>query len=194
MNVPTGVASGHAVPTDGEDFRHAWGWLLALGLGMILLGAVALGSLPFVTLAYVFYLGFALILAGILSCIQAVRMRGSSHFLLALLMGIFDIVVGILMVNHVGEAAAVMTLLLATLFLVGGLFRIFAAAALRFSNWAWTALSGAVSVLLGASIWQRWPYDSFWVIGLFIGIELMFRGASLVTLALAARRAVGGVR
>ena len=191
MNVSNDFAPRQTA-AGGNDFRHAWGWLLALGIGMILLGAVALGSLPFVTAAFVYYLGFVLILAGVFSCIQAFQVRRSSHFLLAVLVGILDIVVGVLMLDHVGEAAAVMTLLLATLFLVGGLFRIVAAAALRFPNWVWTLLSGGVSVLLGASIWRQWPYDSFWVIGLFVGIELLFRGWSLVMLALAVRRVGGG--
>jgi uncharacterized membrane protein HdeD (DUF308 family) len=188
MNLPSAIAPGRVDSTDAAEFRRAWGWLLALGLGMVLLGLVALGSLPFVTLAYVFYLGFMLILAGILSCLQAFQVRRSSHFLLALLGGVLDIVVGFLMVNHVGEAAAVMTLLLATFFFVGGIFRLVAAAVLCFPNWPWTVFSGVVSVMLGVSIWRRWPYDSFWVIGLFIGIELLVRGCSVVMLALAARR------
>ena len=87
MNTATDFAPDRTA-RGGEDFRHAWGWLLALGIGMILLGAVALGSLPFVTVAYVFYLGFVLILAGVLNCIQAVLVRRSSLFLLALLVGI----------------------------------------------------------------------------------------------------------
>ena len=168
-----------------EPFAPPRGLILALGIGLILLGLLALGSLPFVTAAYVLYLGFALIIGGILCGIQAFFARRSPDFFLAMLISILDIVVGLLMVTHVGGTAAVMTLMLAVFFLVGGLFRIAASMALRSPNWLWTLLSGVVSVLLGASIWRQWPIDSFWVIGLFIGLELLFRGWALVMLGLA---------
>ena len=188
MNLPSGATSGRACRRGGISC-HAWGWLLALGLGMVLLGGGRAGE-PAVRHARLCVLpgvrphpgrglqlppgipGASLVPFPARPSRGRPRHRGRSF----------------LMVNHVGEAAAVMTLLLATFFLVGGLFRVLAAVALHFPNWPWTFVSGLVSVLLGASIWRQWPYDSFWVIGLFIGIELLFRGCSLVMLALAARR------
>jgi uncharacterized membrane protein HdeD (DUF308 family) len=48
-------------------------------------------------------------------------------------------------------------------------------------------LNGIISVCLGISIWQQWPYSGLWVIGLFVGIEMLFCGWSWVMLGLAVR-------
>jgi len=48
-------------------------------------------------------------------------------------------------------------------------------------------MNGIVSVLLGAAIWRQWPLSGLWVIGLFVGIEMLFSGLSWIMLAVAAR-------
>ncbi len=191
MSIQPTLESKYALPPDAEILRPTWGSLLALGIVLVLLGIIALGSIPFMTAAYVLYLGFLLIASGVVSGIQAFGTRQSGGFFLALLAGILDVVVGFLMVTHVGETTVIMTLLLAVFFFVGGLFRIVVSVALRFPEWGISLLAGVVSLLLGVSIWRQWPLDSFWVIGLFLGIELLFRGWSLVMLALAVRPHVG---
>jgi uncharacterized membrane protein HdeD (DUF308 family) len=191
MSIQTFRTPENIIASDVEALRPSWGWLLALGIALLVLGAIALGSLPFVTAAYVLYLGFLLIASGIVSGIQAFRTRHWGGFFLALLIGILDVVVGFLMVTHVGETAAIMTLLLAVYFFVGGLFRIVVSLVLRFPQWGTSLLAGVVALLLGVSIWRQWPLDSFWVIGLFVGVELLFRGWSLVMLALAVRPRAG---
>lgn len=191
MSIQLGHTSENVLPSGAEILRPIWGWLLALGIALILLGVIALGSLPFMTAAYVLYLGFLLIASGVVCGIQAFRTLQWSGFFLALLTGILDVVVGFLMVTHVGETAVIMTLLLAVFFFVGGLFRIVASLALRFPQWGVSLLAGVVTLLLGVSIWRQWPLDSFWVIGLFLGVELLFRGWSLVMLALAVRPRTG---
>ena len=55
-------------------------------------------------------------------------------------------------------------------------------------SWGWLLASGILSVLLGVLIWAQWPASGLWVIGLLVGIQLLFTGWSLVMLALAARR------
>ena len=48
-------------------------------------------------------------------------------------------------------------------------------------------LHGAVTLALGISIWNKWPADALWVIGLFVGIDMLFNGWSLVMLGFAAK-------
>jgi uncharacterized membrane protein HdeD (DUF308 family) len=170
-----------------HELHRNWGWLLALGCCLVLLGTIALGVLPWVTLATVIYLGFVLIVSGAFTVVQAFQVRLWEGFLLTVLAGILDFIVGLLMVTHTGDAMLVLTLLLAAFFFVGGLFRIAASIALRFPNWGWSVLAGLVGVVLGVAIWRRWPLDSFIIIGLFVGIELLFRGWSIIMLAMAVR-------
>jgi uncharacterized membrane protein HdeD (DUF308 family) len=93
------------------------------------------------------------------------------------------------MVQHPLAAAAFFTLMLAAAFFVGGLFRIVVALSERFYGWGWVLLNGVVTLILGVMIWRRWPDTAFWVIGLFVGIDMLFAGWSLVITALAVRSA-----
>ncbi len=83
-----------------------------------------------------------------------------------------------------------MTLVLAILLIAAGIFRGIMAFQLRpAAGWFWPLLSGLVSILLGGRIIAQWPLSGFWVIGLFVAIELIFNGWAYVIVALAARRA-----
>src|SRR5205823_929025 len=106
---------------------------------------------------------------------------------LHLLTGVLYLIAGVLMLEHPVEAAAGLTLLIAANLLIGGLVRIVLAIAERFDGRGWVLFSGVISVLLGAGIWRQWPLSGLWVIGLFVGIEMLCNGVSWVMLGLAAR-------
>jgi uncharacterized membrane protein HdeD (DUF308 family) len=89
------------------------------------------------------------------------------------------------MIEEPATAAAAVTLMLAAFLFVGGLFRIIAALTERFPHWGWLLLSGVISLLLGILIWRQMPLSSLWVIGTFVGIEMIFSGWSWVALGLA---------
>ena len=80
-----------------------------------------------------------------------------------------------------------LTLLLACLLMVGGVFKIVAALSHRFAAWAWPLVSGVIDLILGVMIWLEWPESALWVIGLFVGISLIFRGCNWIGLGLALR-------
>ena len=81
--------------------------------------------------------------------------------------------------------------LLSPTLLVAGLFRILAVPVLRMPNGGWVLASGIVSFLLGAAIWAQWPVSGVWVIGTYVGVEMLVYGISLLMLGLAVRD-VGG--
>jgi uncharacterized membrane protein HdeD (DUF308 family) len=171
----------------GEPLRRASGWLLFLGILLIVLGTFALLVPLFATAFIVLVYGWVLLFAGVGQIVGAFAVRLWGGFFLHLMMGIIDIVLGLIFLRNVGLAAAVVTLLLAASFLVGGAFRLVAAFSMRFPNWGWTALSGAVSVLLGILLFAWYPLDALTIPGLFVGVQMLFFGWSSVMLALAAR-------
>jgi len=93
-----------------------------------------------------------------------------------------------------GVAALSLTLLLGVSLVVQGAFRIAAALATHADGRGWLLISGLASLLLGIFIWSEWPVSGIWVIGLFVGIDLLFYGWWLVSLALSVRHLPGARR
>ena len=171
-----------------DGLRPKWGWFLALGIAFIVLGNVALAVPWLATLTSVLLYGWLVFLGGVFEVGATFWTRGWRGILLHLLGGILSMVVGALIVAHPGVGALALTLLLATLFLVGGLFRIGAAVVLRFPSWGWAAVSGVVTAALGVLVWSGWPMSALWLIGTCVGVELLLRGWAWVMFAFAARR------
>jgi uncharacterized membrane protein HdeD (DUF308 family) len=138
--------------------------------------------------ASVLFFGWLMIAGGVMTCIHAFwKERGWGGFFIDLLTGILYVVVGFMIVANPGATAVALTLLIAMFLIFGGIFRIATSLAVRYPNWGWVLLHGAVNLLLGILIWRQWPVSGLWVIGLFIGIEMLFNGWTLVMLALAAK-------
>jgi uncharacterized membrane protein HdeD (DUF308 family) len=114
-------------------------------------------------------------------------MRNLRGFALHLLSAVLYLIVGLFMLEDPVRAAAVLTLLLSASFLVGGVLRLVFSLVVRFPSWPWVFLNGLVDLVLGTLIWREWPGSSLWVIGLFVGIELLFHGWSWMILALTVR-------
>ena len=126
-------------------------------------------------------------MGGIAQLVGAFWTREWSGFFLILLMGVLYLVLGVMFLRHPGEALVAMTLLLTCALMVSGLFRIIGSLMYRFPYWGWTLAGGAINLLLGIYIYSQWPLDSFFVLGLFVGIDLIFTGWTWVMLALAVR-------
>jgi len=173
---------------DFEKFRHHWGWYLGLGIGLVILGMIAFFLAPAATLATVLVLGWLLVISGILEGIYAIRMRGWGGVFLHLVGGILGVVVGLLVVMHPVAGALAWTLLFASFFAVIGVFRIIAAAKLKFPLWGWAVFDGVVTALLGMVLWISWPWSGLWFLGVALGISLILRGWSYVLLSIVARR------
>jgi uncharacterized membrane protein HdeD (DUF308 family) len=170
-----------------EVIRGNWGWILALGIILIVIGTIAVVMPLMASLASAVAFGALLALGGITQLIGAFWTRDWSGFFLSLLMGVLYLVLGVLFLRDPGDALLAMTLLLACVLMVGGLFRIIGSLMYRFPHWGWTLAGGVINLVLGLLIWQQWPAAALWVIGLFVGIDLIFTGWTWVMLALAVR-------
>jgi uncharacterized membrane protein HdeD (DUF308 family) len=166
-----------------------WWLVLVLGLVSIFVGLVAISSTVLVTLASVKVFGVLLLIAGVTEVVHAIMVRNLKGFALHLLGAALYLFVGVFMLEDPLRAAAVLTLLLAANFLVAGFLRIVSALSVQFAGWPWVLLNGVVDLILGGMIWSEWPGSSLWVIGLFLGIDLLFHGWSWVFMALTVRRA-----
>jgi uncharacterized membrane protein HdeD (DUF308 family) len=161
---------------------------MAFGILMIILGVFAIGAPVVATVAFQVVLGWLLVIGGIAEAIHAFMAQNWRGFLFELLSAILYVVVGALLLFNPLLGAAALTLLLAVFLVVEGIFKIIMALRVRdHRGWGWVLASGILSLILGAMIWAQWPASGLWVIGLLVGIQLLFTGWSVVMLALAAR-------
>jgi uncharacterized membrane protein HdeD (DUF308 family) len=131
-----------------------------------------------------------LFIAGVIQVVHAFSAPRWSGVALSLLEGILYGVVGVMLASRPLESAAVATLLLGAFLMASGLFRILAVPTfLRIRNWGWVLASGIISLLLGIAVWAQWPVSGLWVIGAFIGIEMISWGISLMMLGVSVRDA-----
>ena len=182
----TGTNQGWHV-IGAEELKRGWGWFLALGIVLVILGVVALSWAVLTTLVSAVLFGWLLLVGGVLSVVHAFLRRRWGCFFLELFAGILYAVVGLMIVGNPAEGALALTLVIAVFLMLGGLFRILTAVTARFHHWVWVLLNGVISLLLGLMIWRQWPVSGLWVLGLFIGIDMIFYGWSLIMLALAVR-------
>ncbi|HXJ93005.1 MAG TPA: HdeD family acid-resistance protein [Terriglobia bacterium] len=170
---------------DLSEIRRSWGWFLALGILFVLFGAVCIIGDVTATFATVLFFGWLLLFSGVVGLVHAFGTRTWSGFFFYLLSALFRGFTGYLLIRYPGAGAAGLTLLLASFFVVGGLFRAIAAGMAQLPRWGWALFSGIVSVVLGIMLLVQMPVSSIWFIGFAIGVDLIFEGASLVGFATA---------
>ncbi len=171
-----------------KDLHDNWGWFVALGVALIVLGLVAMSYSVAATISTALVFGFFLLGAGVCYLVGAFFTRGWGGFFLSLLAGVLHLAAGVIVLNHPFEAVILYTLLMAVFFFVEGLFRCVAAIAGRFRHWGWMLFNGVVTLLLGVFIWRQWPISGLYVVGLLLGIDLVISGVSYVSLGLNARK------
>lgn len=168
-----------------DIIRPKWGWLLFLGILMVVLGTIALFLIPAATIGTTLVLGWLLVISGVIELIHAVRIRKWGGVFLHLIGGVLGVLVGLLIATHPLAGAVALTLLFASFFTVIGLFRLIAAISLKFPHWGWAVFDGIVTLGLGILLWVQWPWSGLWFLGLAVGISLILRGWTYVMFALA---------
>ncbi len=175
---------------DMQEVGQHWGWFLAMGIVMVIIGTLALGSSVAVTLFSMLFLGWLMIIAGVVEAVHAFWKKEWGGLFLHLLIGVLYVVVGFMVLANPAASALSLTLIMAIFFILMGIFRIIIAGAMRFPHWGWVLFNGIITLILGVIIWRQWPISGLWVIGLFIGIDLIISGWAWIMLSFAAHRAV----
>ncbi len=169
--------------------RAKCGWIIALGVIYTIAGVIALGSVLMATVASVYFVGIMMVIAGVAEVINAFQVKTWGRFLVWLLLGALYIVAGFAAFENPLLAAALLTLVLAFALIISGVTRIVLAFGMKgTAPWMWVALSGVITLLLGLIIVAHWPVSSLYVLGLFLGIDLVMAGASWIGIGLGLRR------
>lgn len=177
---------------DLSSYAKNWGGVLAGGITLTLLGLIAICTSVFTTYLSVVFFGALFLVSGIFIIINTFQYWWSnwSTFFGHLMIGILYLVTGVMIVLSPVVAAINLTTLLVFFFICIGLYKIFYSVSFRLPSWKWSFFSGIISVILGILILMQLPFAGLYIIGLFVGIELICFGWSYVIRALAARKLV----
>lgn len=167
-----------AIETSTKKTRNR---LRGLGLFWSILGGVAIATAFVTTLATMLIFGALLLLAGFAQFAHALSQPSSDRGW-QFVTGALYCLVGFLLVIDPVSGAIGLTLLIAILFLIRGVVQLALAAAgrRRGQSRSWHLVSGLFSLLLAVFIIAGWPEIGTWVIGLFVGIELLLGGLTLL--------------
>jgi len=166
-----------------EEVRKSWGWFLVFGILLMILGAACVGKAQTATTFSILALGWVLAISAVVWLVSSFYAWSSSGFFVYLLNAIIRGVTGYLLIRHPDAGAEGVTMLLAALFIVGGLFRAAGASVIQFPRWGWTVFAGLVSVALGVYLVATWSTSSTFFVGIAVGIDLIFDAAALVGFA-----------
>jgi uncharacterized membrane protein HdeD (DUF308 family) len=172
-----------------SPLRAKSGWIVALGVVYLIAGFIALGSVVFATVVSVFIVGIMMIISGVAEVINAFQLKSWGKFLLWVLLGLLYIFAGFVTFENPLLAAALLTLMLGFVLIVSGVMRIFLAFSMKGGTpWGWVAFSGLITLALGAIIVAHWPVSSLYILGIFLGVDLVFAGVSWIFLGLGLKK------
>lgn len=157
--------------------------LVVFGI-LLLLSPVAAGELVVMLVALV------LVLTGLAQVFQAFRAQNRAEVLVTGFLGIVVAGLGVMVWFNPEIGSGFLTALLMIFFVTHGLWKMTTAWRFRgLRGWGWLMASGLLSLILVYLLWAQWPLAGAWAIGVFIGLDLVLSGISMIILSLATRRA-----
>ncbi len=175
-----------------QSMRDHWGLFLAEGITLCVLGLGAIIVPPIAGLATTVFLGWLFLIAGLVGLFFTFQAKSAPGFGWALLSAVASIVAGAILLWNPLQGLATLTLVLTAYFIVDGAAIIFLAIAHRrelSGKWEWLLLNGVMDLILAGIIISGLPGTLAWALGLLVGVDLLFGGASLIAMAMESRKA-----
>jgi uncharacterized membrane protein HdeD (DUF308 family) len=170
--------------------REHWKAFLIEGIVLAILGLAAIIVPPLASLAVAIYLGWMFLIMGILGLVMTFWARGMPGFWWSLISAVLAIAAGAILLARPIQGVLTLTIVVGVYFLAEGVATIMYALGHRrelSGRWSWLVVSGIVDIIISGLIITGLPSSAEWAIGLLVGINLLFGGASMIGMALAAR-------
>lgn len=166
-----------------------WAWFLVWGIALVLLGVLAVVYAASTTIISVIFLGALLTVTGAILVFDSFKSNWGkwNDFFLRLGIGVLYLVAGVILIKGPVIGSLTLTLILAIFYIILGLFRTIYCLSHSMISRGWRLASGLVTLLLGILILLEWPMSGLFIIGLFIGIDLIFTGWIFIIGALTAK-------
>lgn len=173
-----------------QAVKAHWKAFLFEGILLVVLGVAALILPPLASLAIAIFLGWMFLIGGIGGLIVTYWARSTPGFWWSLISAALAVLAGLLLLARPMQAVLTLTIVLGAYFLAEGVATIMYALEHRrelSSRWSWLLISGLVDIAISFMVITGLPSSAEWAIGVLVGINLLFGGASLIGVALAAR-------
>src|SRR5271167_1951999 len=172
--------------------RGHWKAFLFEGILLVILGLAAMLVPPLASLAVTIFLGWMFLVSGIGGLILTFWARQMPGFWWSLVSAVLAIGAGIILLVRPVQGTLTLTIVVGAYFLAEGVATIMYALEHRrelSDRWSWLLVAGIMDLLIAVIIITGLPGSALWAIGLLVGINLLFGGATLIGVALAARNA-----
>jgi uncharacterized membrane protein HdeD (DUF308 family) len=167
-----------------------WRAFLIEGILLFILGLFAIVIPNVATLAVEVFIGWVLLLSGVVGLISTFRMRSAPGFGWSLLSAVIAIAAGVILLAWPLSGVVSLTLVLTAFLTIEGVASIMMALTHRHgfsARWALLLVSGLIDLFLAGMIFLGLPGTAAWAIGLLVGINMVFGGSALISMALQAR-------
>jgi uncharacterized membrane protein HdeD (DUF308 family) len=165
------------------EMIHHWGWFLAFGIVLIVLGIAAVARSVSSTVVSMMFFGWVLLIAGIVEFVEAFMVGKWPGFFLHLLIALLLGLIGVMFLRNPSISAEAATLVMSMFFLLAGLYQLISALWTHLPGYGWHVADGAIATILGVLLLAQWPVSGFYAVGLFVGIFLIFYGWAWAALA-----------
>ena len=175
-----------------EAAREHWKALLVEGILLAIFGLAAMIVPPAASLAVTIILGWLFLISGIAGLALTFWARELPGFWWSLISAALAILAGLVLLAHPAQGILTLTIVVGAYFLAEGVATIMYALEHRrelSGRWSWMLIAGLMDILIAAIIIMGLPGSAEWTIGLLVGINLLFGGATLIGVALAVRNA-----
>jgi uncharacterized membrane protein HdeD (DUF308 family) len=175
-------------PEVREGLRKSWRALMLVGVLAIFVGCIAILVPAVASVGTAIFIGWLLVFVGAVLVAAAFSAHSIGTLVLRMIWAILTVIVGVWLIVEPHNGTLTLTLVLGIYFLFMGLTRTTLAFIARGQpNAGLLGLSGVAGLLIGVLILAKFPSSADWAIGLLVGIDLIFAGWTLTSVALLGR-------
>jgi uncharacterized membrane protein HdeD (DUF308 family) len=179
----------HVQPRLRQTLHDNWGVFLVQGILLVIGGAAAILLPQVATVAFSIFLGWLLLIVGAVHFVSLLTSRQMPGFWGSLLLSALMVILGGLLIFRPLQGVISLTIALVAYFIIHGFATLYLAFSLRMdtSRWVWLLLGVVLDFLLAGLVIAGWPNTAGWILGLYVGINMLFAGFALIFAALGAR-------
>ncbi len=174
-----------------RSLKDHWQLFTVQGVLLVILGALAVAVPQLASIAVSAFIGWLLFFSGVMRAISLFRATHAPGYWSSLLLAILTAILGLVLAIFPIQGAYTLTMLLTAYFIVHGAATFIFGFAVKpdTSRWVILIFSGLIDFLLAGLVIAGWPSTAFWVLGLYVGVNMLLTGFAFIFAALGARSA-----